>query len=122
MSDDPTRCHFDLDNVSRFSDRPLFPELSEQLKSLNRWQQFGTFLPGITETIILRIEKERSKDIELQKFALFAEWLRIHPNASWKAVIIALEKANEQTLALKIFQNLEFEVYSTTSHKPDSKP
>ena len=120
MSDDPTRCHFDFENVSRFSDRPLFPELSEQLQSLNRWQQFGTFLPGITESIILRIEKEKSKDIEQQKFALFTEWLRVCPNASWKAVVIALEKANEQTLASKIFQNLECEVNCTTLPKTDS--
>ena len=82
--------------------QPTLRELSKLLTPLVSWQKFGINLPKITDSIIKKIEKDGSREVRLQKLALFSKWLTIDPTASWESVISALKKANEYDLASKI--------------------
>ena len=95
------------------------PEIHELLKWLNvlvEWKAFGLHLPKITDDIIQKIDKETYlKNIDDKKRALYSKWLSVCPTASWNDVIIALEKAKENTLAEDIKQKVN---YGFTAPKP----
>ena len=43
--------------------------------------------------------QRNNHEVHLQKLELFGTWLLIQPDASWKDVVLALEKARENTVA-----------------------
>ena len=85
------------DNVPVAS-RPTERELDLELVKLVDWQVFATHLPGLERENIEEIQRN-NHEVRLQKLELFGTWLRIQPDASWKDVVLALEKARENTLA-----------------------
>ena len=85
------------DNVPVAS-RPTGKELDLELVKLVDWQVFATHLPGVERENIEQIQRN-NHEVHLQKLELFGTWLRIHPDASWKDVALALENARENTLA-----------------------
>ena len=91
--------------------RPTERELDLELVKLVDWQVFATHLPGLERENIEQIQRN-NHEVHLQKLELFGTWLRIQPDASWKDVVLALEKARENTLAeavkkkFKIVQDL----------------
>ena len=99
MSDNPTT------TLPKLSNRPTESELMELLEPLVKWQKFGIFLPKISSTMIKKIENDYSST-ELQKLALFSEWLKVDSCATWDNVIVALSKANEPYLTSKVQENL----------------
>ena len=88
------------------SSKPEFDKLILWLRPLINWQNFGIFLPGIKREHIQSIQID-STGIGHQKAALYDEWLRVNPNASWQDVISALEMAQENALAAEIRKNLD---------------
>lgn len=84
---------------------PTIAELAELLSSLTKWQNFGMFLPDITNDIIEKIENDY-KRTDRQKLALFSEWLQIYPSASWDNVIDALKKLKENSLVNAVQKHL----------------
>ena len=77
--------------------RPTESELDLQLAELVNWQRFATHLPDLTRGDIEQIEQD-NRDVQRQKLELYGTWLRRCPNASWNDIVIALEKARENTL------------------------
>ena len=75
-------------------------ELDEQLDDLVDWEIFGTHLRKIKSKDIEIIE--RLPSVHKQKFALYRKWLKVCPDATWSDVVIALEKAQEFTLAEQV--------------------
>ena len=107
MSDNPERCTIDdiLEDDPLLTDRPTKSELDELLHTLVDWQKFATHLPRVSEPMIKAIERDKSS-VSLQKLAMFAEWLKADPFASWKAVIKALIKADEHDLAVSVYLSI----------------
>ena len=75
-------------------------DLNEQLDDLVEWEIFGTYLRGIKSKDVTIIE--RIPNHARQKIALFNKWLSVCPDATWSDVVIALEKAQEFTLAEQV--------------------
>ena len=107
MADNPTRCTTTLPAVDGpiLSIRPTESELMELLEPLVKWKKFGIHLPKMSIAMIEKIEIDKLSTDD-QKMALFSEWLRVDPSATWSKVIVALSKANEHTLATKLEENL----------------
>ena len=107
MSDNPERCTIDdiLEDDPLLTDRPTKSELDELLHTLVDWQKFATHLPRVSEPMIKAIERDKSS-VSLQKLAMFAEWLKADPFASWKTVIKALIKADEHDLAVSVYLSI----------------
>ena len=82
--------------------RPSIKEIHEQLKDLVDWETFAIHLPKITPTEVKTIKKDFPLDNNRQKQALFDRWLHVYPNASWDAIILALENVDEDTIANNI--------------------
>ena len=78
--------------------RPIESELDLELTELVNWQRFATHLPDIKREDIEQIEQD-NRDVQRQKLELYGTWLRRCPNASWNDIVLALEKARENTLA-----------------------
>ena len=87
--------------------RPTVQELDQQLKDIVNWERLAIHLPKITQTDIEIIKQDNPLSVNRQKQALFDKWLRSYPNASWDAVVLALEVIDENTLA----QNIQKEQY-----------
>ena len=87
--------------------RPTVQELDQQLKGIVNWERLAIHLPKITQTDIEIIKRDNPNNVISQKQALFDKWLRSYPNASWDAVVLALEVIDENTLA----QNIQKEQY-----------
>ena len=87
--------------------RPTVKELDQQLKDIVNWERLAIHLPKITQTYIEIIKQENPLSISRQKQALFDKWLRSYPNASWDAIVLALEVIDENTLAQNI-QNQQY--------------
>ena len=87
--------------------RPTVQELDQQLKDIVNWERLAIHLPKITQTDIGIIKQDNPNNVISQKQALFDKWLRSYPNASWEAVVLALEVIDENTLA----QNIQKEQY-----------
>ena len=79
----------------------MVKDLEEELRSLVYWERFALYLQGIVQSDI-NIIKHDHRYIAEQKIALFDKWLRKNPTASWKDVIHALEKVEENSLAEEI--------------------
>ena len=77
-------------------------KLDEQLKKLVEWEIFGTYLREIKPEDIEIIKKDEVANTPRQKIALFNKWLSVCPDATWSDVVIALEKAQEFTLAEQV--------------------
>ena len=100
---------------------PTIPELEELLYSLTKWQNFGIFLPNMTDDIIETIENDY-KGTDRQKLALFSEWLRVYPKPSWEDVIDALKKLRENRLVIVVQEYLGFsQKYTTKELRLSSK-
>ena len=82
--------------------RPTVQELDQQLKDIVNWEGLAIHLPKITQTDIEIIKRDNPFNVISQKQALFDKWLRSYPNASWDAVVLALEVIDESALAKKI--------------------
>ena len=95
-------------------DRPVASLLTQWLQPLVNWKSFGLCLPGLTQTQILKIDAEIHAKIDDKKIALYSEWLKVHSKATWKDVITALIKAEENTLAQVIKDHMESDVLSTS--------
>ena len=87
--------------------RPTESELDIELAELVNWQRFATHLPDLTRGDIEQIEQD-NRDVQRQKLELFGTWLRRCPNASWNDIVLALEKARENTLVDVL--NMKFNV------------
>ena len=87
--------------------RPTVQELDQQLKDIVNWERLAIHLPKITQTDIDIIKQDNPLNVNRQKQALFDKWLRSYPNASWDAVVLALEVIDENTLAENI-QNQQY--------------
>ena len=85
--------------------KPSICELDEKLKGLVEWEIFGVHLNGIEGQHIQSIKKDPGSN-SLKKLALYHKWLSVYPNASWRHVLIALEKADESTLAKNVRSTL----------------
>ena len=80
---------------------------SHRLKDLVNWERLAIHLPKITTSDIEIIKQNKPFDVNAQKQALFDKWLRSYPNASWDAVVLALEVIDENTLAKKLYIPVE---------------
>ena len=87
--------------------RPTVQELDQQLKDIVDWERLAIHLPKIKQTDIGLIKRDNPNSTSGQKLALFDKWLRSYPNASWDAVVLALEVIDENTLAENI-QNQQY--------------
>ena len=96
--------------------RPTESELDLELAELTNWQVFATHLPGVTRGDIEQI-REDNRIVEQQKFELFGTWLRRSPDASWKDIVLALEKARELTLADTIKRKFNIVIAGSVPHK-----
>lgn len=104
MSDEPDKCSLALlIDKPALTSRPAESDLLELLKPLIKWQSVAIYLlPKGSATITKRIEVECKSDVERQKIALIEEWFKADPTASWKKIVIALTKAEENTLAVNV--------------------
>ena len=69
---------------------------------MTEWYVFGTLLriaPGELDGIPISYPRE---GVQYWKIKMFRIWLRSDPNASWKDVVRALEKAKHFSLAAKL--------------------
>ena len=90
-------------NPGPIDDKPTVPLLNQWLAPLVEWQEFGHLLPRITSHEIRMIEANESRStIRDKKRALYNKWLAVHPRATWKEVVTALEKIEENQLAQDI--------------------
>lgn len=98
MSDDPAHCSIaPPSELLLLSDRPTVNDLLELLDTLDNWKLFLKCLPGVTPYFI-----ESCSD---KKERAFVQWLNSHHTASWRHVLIALIKAEEE-LFLKVLNTL----------------
>ena len=81
--------------------QPDTVQLIDYLKDLVQWEQFAIHLPGITQPDIDTIKRDESSTAG-QKQALFDQWLRLCPKASWVNVVQALEKTGEMRIVSKL--------------------
>ena len=81
---------------------PTVAELDEHLRSLVDWETFGIQLRGIEYEDIETIMKEKAGNNAGQKLALYHKWLTVCPDATWRDVSTALEKASKFTLEKSI--------------------
>ncbi len=90
-------------------------ELNFALTSLVPWEIFATYLPGITQADIEKIQTDEPKNAK-QKIALFSKWLKVFPSAKWSDVVRALKKAREIRLAEEIESKyVTMDIFVTTS-------
>lgn len=86
--------------------RPNVPDLLELLATLANWKwekAFAMELPGVTTSAIKRIE---SFPASQQKEEFFKYWLKSYHNASWRHILIALNKTQNDKLFCKVLENL----------------
>ncbi|XP_011408342.2 PREDICTED: uncharacterized protein LOC100639549, partial [Amphimedon queenslandica] len=91
-------------NPGPINDKPTIPLLTQWLAPLVEWQAFGLQLPDMRSPEIQMIDADGSK-VRDKKRALYNKWLAVHPRASWREVVTALEKINENQLAQDIKTN-----------------
>ena len=90
--------------------RPNFKELDEHLSGIVKWERFALYLPGIKYEDIAIIQRNERDDVVNQKIALYNKWLKVCPTASWRDVINALEKVEENTVAEQIQKKFPTEI------------
>lgn len=100
MSENPDKCV--LKDVEVPLQIPSLSDITERLESLIEWESFGIhLLPKESQHCIQRIKKD-NEGVNERKIALYLEWLKVDPSASWEKLITALRKAGEHTLALSV--------------------
>ena len=77
-------------------------DLIDELEEMTKWESFALHLPCIKPFIVHSLKQNNPFDVDAQKRALFEKWLEIDPDASWDAVIRALEIVHYNTLAHKL--------------------
>ena len=82
--------------------KPTVQELDQCLQDLIHWERFAIHLPGLEQSNVNKIMKDKRDDTVDQKLALYETWLQVYPNASWENVLRALRKVKENTLAKDI--------------------
>lgn len=87
------------------SSKPDFSKMEEWLKPLINWEKFGTFLPGMSQDDIEKIEEDYI-GVDKRKRALCRKWFQLYTNATWQDVITALKKADYNALADDILTKL----------------
>lgn len=76
--------------------------LSNELSSIvTRWYALGINL-GIPLYELRKIERNYPNDVDRRMTETLSLWLRYTPSASWKDVVIALQRMGENTLAERI--------------------
>ena len=96
----------ELNPGPKIGEKPTLPSLTAFLKSLNNWKEFGINLPEITNIMIEEIERN-NQTFDQQKEALYAKWIEVYPNCSWRDVTVALNKCGESTLVENIEDELQ---------------
>ena len=89
--------------------------LNNALDELVEWEKFAWNLKGITQKHI-DIVKRDNTTISQQKSAILDKWIRVCPDASWKDVVTALEKAEENALAQKVTHKYCSNIVVTNLH------
>ena len=82
--------------------KPTVKELDEYLRDLVKWERFALHLPGMDQTDIDTIKRNRRDDVDDCKLEIYKAWLKVYPESSWDDVIQALEKAKENNIASAI--------------------
>ena len=94
-------------NPGPINDKPTIRELTQWLAPLVQWQEFGHWLPHMPQDEIRIIEADSSMStLRDKKRALYYRWLAVHHRATWREVVTALEKIEENQLAQDIVTNL----------------
>ena len=75
--------------------------LSNELSAVTGWYPLGIKL-GIPSHELGKIEQNYSSDIDRRMIETLKLWLRYTPSASWKDVVIALQRMGENALAERI--------------------
>ena len=70
------------------------------------WEGFAIHLPCVSTNLIKKVRKDYPLTITNQKQAIFTEWLKRYPEASWDDVIHALEVIEENSIARTLTQEL----------------
>ena len=96
----------ELNPGPKIGEKPTLPSLTAFLKSLNNWKEFGINLPEITNIMIEEIERN-NQTFDQQKEALYAKWIEVYSNHSWRDVTVALNKCGESTLVENIEDELQ---------------
>lgn len=100
MSDNPDKCSIKLqveDPV--LLQTPTIAKLVELLKTLTEWEDFAIYLLEHGHGHVQQEIAKQNLSVKSCKIAIFGEWLKRDPSASWKKVVTALEKAEQHTLA-----------------------
>ena len=88
--------------------KPTVAELNEKLIDLKEWERFALHLTEIRSSHIETIKRDNASTSD-QKLALFETWLGarfgVSSTASWIDVVVALIKAEERILAVKLIQS-----------------
>ena len=97
---------------------PTVGELVEFLQKVAHWERVAIQLPKIDQSHIAIIKKDNSQTEDRIR-ALYGKWLRVYSDASWKDVILALEKAEENTLAKSLRKRFNItDTQTVTSLEP----
>ena len=95
-------------------DQPSCLLFAKQLKPLADWKPFALCLPGITQSHVNIIDRNAHHN----KIAtLHKKWLQIHPQASWRDVITALETCHEDEVA----ETVKHQVTQSSRHTDNNK-
>ena len=63
-------------------------------------------MPRVSTNLIKKVRKDYPLTITNQKQAIFTEWLKRYPEASWDDVIHALEVVEENSIVRTLTQDL----------------
>ena len=90
-------------------DQPSCLVFAKCLKPLVDWKTFALCLPGITQSDVKIIDKNK-RNAHLKKMALHKRWLQVNPTASWRDVINALKQCKENELAKNIQHQMKWPI------------
>ena len=85
--------------------KPTVSELNHKLRNLVDWEEFGLNLPKVCPAFIQKIKYDKC-GIDEQKPALYYEWLKLYPQATWNDVITALKEIEEHTIVETLTKEL----------------
>ena len=94
---------------------PSIDLLLEELCEVVEWYTLGAYL-GLTENEIKEIEQDH-RETARRRMAMLSKWIKKKANPSWLAIIAALEKMSESSLA-----NLLRKKYIRDEKSPDAEP
>ena len=85
--------------------KPTVSELNHKLRNLVDWEEFGLNLPKVCPAVIQKIKYDK-RGVDEQKPALYYEWLKLYPQATWNDVITALKAIEEHTIVETLTEEL----------------